>query len=213
MIRSRLGVGLLVGVVVVFTSAIVFFPLAGRFIVAEDEFTHADTAVVLSGAPISRALAARDLYLQRRVGEVLVIPEPADPLEDQLVGLGIVEPNSPPLSERILVASGVPRDKIVFLPEPADGTIAEAYRVRKFLEHRPPRRLVVVTSKFASRRACFIFRHVLEHVEILCFPTPYDQFNPEQWWSQPRNALYVVMEYQKFLVNVIALFVGSFSDN
>lgn len=196
------------GVIAILLAGVLFFPWAGQFIVAEDQFTHADTALILSGDPIRRALAARDLYQQERVGRILVIPEPPDRVEGELVKLGMVDPALPPLSERILVAAGVPREKISFLPEPADGTIVEARRVRKFFDGQPPQRLVIITSKFASRRACFIFRQVLRDVEIYCSPTPYDPFEPSRWWSKPRNALFVVMEYQKFLVNAFTLAFG-----
>lgn len=187
---------------------LLLFLRAGQFIVAEDQFAQADAALILSGDPIRRGLAARDLYLQGRIKQILVIPEPPDRVDWELVKLGLEDPTLPPLAERILMASGVPRQKISFLPEPADGTIVEAHLVRRFLEGRPTKRLAVITSKFASRRACFVFRRVLQTVEIFCSPTPYDSFEPDRWWKQPRNALFVVMEYQKFLANAFTLALG-----
>lgn len=188
--------------------AVLLFLRAGRFIVAEDVFTNADTALVLSGDPVRRTLAARDLYVQGRVKQILVIPEPPDQVEEELIKLGLKDPTLPPLQERVLVASGVPRKQISFLPVSADGTIVEAYRVQSFFQGRPPQRMVVITSKFASRRACFVFRWVLQQVEIFCSPTPYDPFEADRWWKKPRNALSVVMEYQKFLANAFTLAFG-----
>lgn len=204
-VGTRIGVGVVAVLLASVVTGVVLFPRAGHFIVAKDQFARADTALILSGDPVRRALAARDLYQQGRVGQILVIPESPDRVDDELIKLGLLDPTLPPISERILVASGVPREKILFLPEPAEGTIVEAQRVRKFLEGQPSRRLVVITSKFASRRACFIFRQVLGKVEIFCAPTSYDSFNPDRWWSQPRNALFVVMEYQKFIANAVLL--------
>jgi len=206
MIRFRVGfiaVALLFGGVGV---GIFLFSHAGRFIVMEDEFAHSEAAVVLSGDPVRRALAARDLYRQGRIERILVVPEPSDQVDAELIGLGLLPLNR--VAERILVGSGVPLPKIVFLPDSADGTIAEAHRVRRFLEGQLPSSLVVITSKFASRRACFIVRWILYPVEIFCYPTPYDSFKPDRWWAQPRHALMVIMEYQKFLVNVFALALG-----
>ncbi|MBI3082829.1 MAG: YdcF family protein [Candidatus Omnitrophica bacterium] len=185
------------------------FPRAGTFLVVEDRFSHADIALVLSGDAVHRSLAARDLYRQGRVDRILVIPEPPDPAHDELVRLGLLDPAFV-WSERILMASGVPRSKITFLPEPVDGTIQEAMRVRAFLKDKPPASLVLITSKFASRRARFIFRHVLQRQagQVFCSPSPYDSFNPARWWAHPRQALYVVMEYQKLLVNALTLALG-----
>lgn len=179
----------------------------GRFLVASDTFAAADIAVVLSGGQTPRTLAARDLYRDGRVRHIVIIPEPPnDPLlEKELLALRLIDPTLPPIGERILVASGVPRSAFEFLAEPADGTINEARLVKRFLAGRPARRVAVVTSKFASRRACLIFRRMLEGREVYCAPTPYDPFEPRGWWRQPRNALYVVMEYQKLAANLVSL--------
>ncbi|MBI3616190.1 MAG: YdcF family protein [Candidatus Omnitrophica bacterium] len=192
-----------------------FFPHAGQFLIAEDPFTQADMALVLSGIPVDRSLGARDLYRQNRIGRILVIPEFKVPVNQELVKLGLITPGplQPPWSERILIASGVPREKIFFLPEPVDGTINEALQVRRYLREKgftdgkTPTSLVLVTSRYASRRARFIFQWILrgEKVKVLSFPTPYGSYEPDQWWRKPRQALSVVMEYQKFLCNGLTL--------
>ena len=195
------------------------FPRAGAFLVVNDSFTHADLAVVLSGLPTARTFGASDLYRQGKVDQVLVIPEPpnkiegegvSDQIKAQLVALKLVDPALPQWAQRILVATGVPKKKIIMLPRFADGTMTEARLVRNFLERHPPHSLVLVTSKSASRRARFIFRHVFAGtpVAILSSPTPYDPFEATRWWAQPRNALTVVMEYEKLLTNAITLTLG-----
>ena len=194
-------------------------PHAGEFLVVEDRFSRADVGLVLSGLPISRSFAARDLYEAGRIAGIIVIPEPPNKIEGELVNdqarqelveLGLVDPTLPQWSERILVATGVPRSRIAMLPEPANGTIVEADRVRAFLQGALPSSLVVITSKSASRRARLIFRHVFkhDHVQVFAYPTPYDPFEPRTWWAQPRNALTVVTEYQKLLANILTLALG-----
>lgn len=194
------------------------FIRAGEFLVVEDVFDHADVAVVLSGLPTSRALAARDLYRQGKVDRILLIPEPPTKIEGELVTevakqeivrLGLIEANPPQWAERILVASGVPRSQMSWIPRPANGTIVEASLVRAWLQEEAPRSLVLITSKSALRRARFIFRNVLkrERVQIFCYPPPADPFEPHRWWSQPRQALTVLMEYEKLIVNALTLAV------
>lgn len=211
-LRSRVGFRTIALLLVTVAVATMFFRLAGHFIVAEDSFAHAEVGLILSGDPVRRALGARDLYRQGRVERILVIPEPPNQVAGELIKLGLMDPKLPPLSMQILVASGVPRERITFLPEPADGTIVEAFRVRRFLNGQFPSRLVVITSKFASRRACFIFRWVLYQVEIFCSPTAYDPFESNRWWQQPRNALSVVVEYQKFLASAFVLAFRPYSE-
>ena len=216
--RRRLGVLTALLIAGVAGSGACFLH-AGEFLVAEDAFTHADVALVLSGLPISRAFAASDLYRQGRVGQVWAIPEPPNKIEGEgvtdevrkeLIALKLFDPSLPQWSERILVAAGVPRERIVMLPTFANGTIGEARLVATFLHGRSPHSLVLITSKSASRRARFIFRRVLRqaHVQIFSAPTPYDSFESKRWWARPRNALTVVMEYQKFLANALTLTLG-----
>lgn len=192
------------------------FPQAGRFLVVEDPFTHADVALVLSGLPTSRAFAARDLYRQGRVDRIVVIPEPPNKIEGEMVGDAVVEElarlrllvaDRPQWAEQILMASGIPRAKVALLPEAAHGTIGEAELVKRFFGDRPPPRVALITSKSASRRARMIFRRIFRQrgVRILAAPTPYDLFEPARWWTRPRTALTVVTEYQKLVANALTL--------
>ena len=197
-----------------------FIPHAGSWLVVQDVVSHAEAAVVLSGLPTSRAFAARDLYRRGIVDAIWVIPEPVAKIEGEMVGdeifaelirLRLVDPSAEQWARRLLVAMGVPSDKIVVLPAPAHGTINEARQVRQVFHGRLPERLVLITSKSASRRARYIFRRVFQRddVEILSYPTPYDPFEARRWWTAPRNALTVVTEYEKLLINVLTLAVGS----
>ena len=200
-----------------------FVPHAGEFLIVEDRFAHADVAVVLAGLPTSRALAVRDLYRQGRVDEILILPEPANKIEgeavsdqvnEELVRLKLVNPNRPQWALRILLATGIPKERITVLPLPADGTISEGPLVRAVLRDRSLKSLVVITSKSASRRARFIFRQSFRKtpVQVFSYPTPYDPFQSHRWWTHPRNALTVVTEYEKLLLNTWTLAVSPRHD-
>jgi len=185
----------------------VFFLLhAGELLVVQDSFSRAEVALVLSGDPIRRALAARDIYVQGRVDRILIIPESADPvLSRELDKLGLGDPTGTQLSVRILTAAGIPAAKIALLSSPADGTIREAAAVKRYFAEHPPSSIALITSKSASRRARFIFRSFLPMTRVFSSPSGYDMFESRRWWFKPRNALTVVMEYQKFLANCIEM--------
>ena len=187
---------------------------AGTFLVLDQRFDTADIAIVLSGDPVVRTLAARDLFRQARVRRIVVIPEPprAARIEAAMAALNLAE-SRVSIAEQILIASGVPASAVALLPEPADGTIVEARRVKKFLGDAPAlRRIAVVSSKFSSRRACFIFQQVLKDVEVVCAPSSYDPFDAHVWWKTQRTALNVVMEYQKLIANVLTLMLRPARD-
>lgn len=198
----------LIALLILIVLGAAFFPEAGNLLVVQDSFSHAEMAVLLSGNPVERALAVRDLYSQGRVTQALIIPEPPNRVEGELIKLGVLQAGLPPVTERILVASGVPRWKITFL-QATDGTISEALEVQRYLRAAPSESVVIVTSRYSSRRARFIFRSILknEKVKVYCFPSPYDPFEPNRWWSRARDALNVVMEYMKFIPNVVTLVI------
>lgn len=197
-----------IATVVVLSLATLIARYAGEFLVRRDALTRADVAIVLSGEPSTRTLAARDLYRERRIRRIVIIPEAQRDaaVQRELDALRIATP--PSLVPRILLASGVPSSAFVVLPDAAEGTIEEARRVEAYLRDERSRRIVVITSKFASRRACFIFSRVLKGREILCWPTPYDSFEPRTWWRHPRDAMQITMEYQKLVANALMLIVA-----
>ena len=214
-LRTRTPV-LVAALVAALAGLAAFLPRAGTFLVAEDPFTHADVALVLSGLPTSRAFAARDPYRQGRVDEIWILPEPPNTVEGEVVGSQVAEelvrlklfnPVSPQWAARVLASSGGPVSKLIVLLRSADGTIREAPQARELVRVRRPKSLVVVTSKSASRRARMIFRHTFKKdgVAVFSYPTPYDSFEVGRWWTKPRNALTVVTEYEKLLVNALTL--------
>ena len=190
-------------------------PRAAAWLVVNDRVPHADLAIVLSGDPVRRTLAARDLFLAGTVDRILIIPEPPEDrsLETELARLGLIDPSAqkpPPWPARILAASGVPRDRFAFLSESVDGTINESRHVHQALAAAMPRSLAVVTGPLASRRAKFIFarRFAPERVRVFAVPTTYEPVQLARWWTKPRNALQVVTEYQKLLANALMLLTG-----
>lgn len=188
--------------------AVWLFFWGGRFLLVQDRFKHAEVALVLSGDPVGRALTARDLYQAGKVDQIWIIPEPSHPTDQPLIQLGLKDPESPPISVLILKASGVPDSSIVLFSAPKNGTTLEARFIRGLLQGRPVRQLVLITSPVASRRALFIFRRVLRHQKVELISNPamtYDPFESVRWWASPRNAWYVVAEYEKLLINALTL--------
>jgi len=192
-------------------SGAFFFPHAGRFLVVSDPFERADAGLVLSGQPIQRILAGRDLLLSGRVDRLLVIQEPSAPqVAGELVRLGLLDAERPEWSYRILQLSGAPMDRVVFLP-PAQSTRGEAVVLRGYLRSHRIRRIVLVTDKFHTRRARPLFRWILkgEGVEILSFSNPYDPFEPDGWWRRPLDLRPVLIEYVKLGVNAVVVGLGA----
>jgi uncharacterized SAM-binding protein YcdF (DUF218 family) len=77
----------------------------------------------------------------------------------------------------------------------------EAQEVRSLVEQKGYKSVVLVTSKYHSRRASLIFQDALKgKATVISVPSPYDSSDPESWWKRDEDAKKVLMEYQKLLV-------------
>lgn len=179
-------------------------PPVGRFLVTADPPAHADVVVSLAGEWFAeRVFAVRDVYRAGRARHVLLARSIRPPLADEVERLGIPVVLGYDVNRQILSAGGVPATTAELLP-PADNTLAEARIAARLARERGWASVIVVTSKFHSRRACWTFRRVLrDAVRVSCHPTPYDPFDPERWWAA-KAALIVVTEYLKFAANFLS---------
>jgi uncharacterized SAM-binding protein YcdF (DUF218 family) len=99
-----------------------------------------------------------------------------------------------------LEALRVPKQSIHALGERSDNTQAEMQAVSRFLENRPVRTLIVVTSKAHSTRAYKIFAAGLEpRIRVRMRPVPADPLDPDRWWKDRQDLRQVLHEYEALL--------------
>jgi uncharacterized SAM-binding protein YcdF (DUF218 family) len=92
-------------------------------------------------------------------------------------------------------------DAIVTSAQEVTNTWDEAQEVRNLIEHKGYKSVVLVTSKYHSRRAYLIFKDALKgKTTVISVPSSYDSSDPESWWKRDDDAKKVFMEYQKLLV-------------
>lgn len=177
----------------------------GQFLVKEDRPQKADLIVCLSGSWADRTLAAADLYRAGWGRRVFLFREEKPVGYEQLLQRGIRLPETRDLARQILLHSGLPRSAIFSGERESTSTYDEACQIREFLRRRPSSSLILVTSKFHSKRAYLIFRSQLNDpgVRILSLPTSYDEFDPRNWWRKERSRERLLLEYQKFLVSLV----------
>ncbi|MEW5722731.1 MAG: YdcF family protein [Thermodesulfobacteriota bacterium] len=178
----------LLGVLILY----VFHPLVltqvGRWLVYEDQPGKAGLIVVLSGSPVVRGLAAADWYKMGLAGRVYVSRGNIE--RSELVArLDLARTGDWDVTRRILEAQGVPAEAVIVDGAFVDSTLEEARRLKTFLAGRGPGSIILVTSRFHSRRAFLTFTHVLgPETRVISLPSPYDPFNPEDWWKSRATA-------------------------
>jgi uncharacterized SAM-binding protein YcdF (DUF218 family) len=164
---------------------------------------QADVIVILGNweDTVIRARAGADLY-KNGMAQAIFVPrmERMKGLEE-IKKMGINIPENRDLVITILQGLGVPSDAIETSEQEVTCTLDEAQEVRNLVEHKGYKTIVLVTSKYHSRRAHLIFQDALKgKATVVSIPSSYDSSDPESWWKRDEDAKKVLMEYQKFLV-------------
>ena len=172
---------------------------AGRYLYLQDEPQKADIIVLLAGSPVVRTLAAADYYNQHLAPEIWVsrggIERPELIPDIDLSNFG----NSA-LSYKILESRGVPPSAIIRDPVWMASTMDEAERFKTFSQGKNYKKIILVTSRYHSRRSYIIFTSILgDDVQVISLPSKYDPWQGEKWWTTRSGAKNVVLEYQKLL--------------
>jgi uncharacterized SAM-binding protein YcdF (DUF218 family) len=184
-----------------FLALAIFLPFAGRFLVDEDPLQQADAIVVLAGARVHRWLEGVELYREKWASHIILSPGPMDDIEPQLRQRGIRLPLEGELARDAMIQLGVPADAILLLGGGMDNTAHEANTVRGAVVSRGWRRLIVVTSKFHTRRTGLAFRREFAGtpVEIIVRASRHDRSDPARWWRSRPDVRYVLSELPKLL--------------
>jgi uncharacterized SAM-binding protein YcdF (DUF218 family) len=164
---------------------------------------QADVIVILANweDTVIRARAGADLY-KGEVAKMIYVPrmEQMRGLED-IKKLGINIPENRDLVITILQGLGVPLYAIETSAQEVTNTWDEAQAVRTLVEQKGYKSVLLITSKYHSRRAYLIFKDALKSKStVISAPSPYDSSDPESWWKRDEDAKMVIMEYPKLLV-------------
>jgi len=193
-LRWAAGLGALVLVAAVGRSLL---PLAPEWLNIGGRPARADYALVLGGGADSRPLMGGVLYRQGLVSTLLVShvsPPPA--VQDGIL------PAESAVMRRVLLARGVPAERIEVIGRDHRTTYDEARTLHEFLATRPGATVIVITSDYHSRRARWIFRQVFgsEAGRLSFVGTPSDDLAPATWWTSERGFTLIMGEYVKLLL-------------
>jgi uncharacterized SAM-binding protein YcdF (DUF218 family) len=184
-----------------------FFPFAGRYLDDEDSLEKADAIVVLAGANVERWLEGVDLYQEGWAPRIVLSPGIIEEAQMQLRRMGIKYLPDAERARDAMIQMKVAPAAIDILPGSLDNTADEAAAVRDLAARNGWRRLIVVTSKYHTRRSHFAFARELKgtDVRILVRASRYDGAKPEQWWKNRGDFRYVTSELQKLLAYRLGL--------
>ena len=183
--------------------ALSFFalPFLAEILIVRAEPLVADAMIVLSGSAVQveRISWAVSLMKQGQARQVIVTND------------GVRSPWSrerqsrPMMVERTrqeLISGGVLESQVVQLPGRVRSTYDEAVALKAYIGEHPLRTVLIVTSAYHSRRALWVFRHVLRDTRTIVGIDPVPAGNqspaPDTWWVTRRGWRQVGAEYPKF---------------
>jgi len=192
----------LAGILAAALATAIALPFAGRYLVYEDPLVHADAIFVLEGTRAERWLEAVDLYKEGYASTIALSPGRLEDAEVFLEAHGIRFPSNPSLARDAMVQMGVDPAHIILTGGSVDNTGQEARLLGELAATRGWRTVLVVTSKYHSRRAAFAFRREFRdsQVKVYLHLTRYDSSDPAHWWRHRGDIRYVISELQKLLV-------------
>ena len=192
-------------------AAAAFFPFAGRFLVREDPLEPAQAIFVLAGSRVSRWLEAVELYREGRAPLVILSPGRLEHSEMALRERGIRLPTEGEIARDAILQLDVPPHAVRVLPGSLDNTAHEAAALHAFWRSAPPERrmnrIIVVTSRYHTRRTQFAFRREFADapVALLVRASRFDEAQPARWWRHRADVRFVTSELQKLVLYALGL--------
>jgi uncharacterized SAM-binding protein YcdF (DUF218 family) len=179
----------------------------GRYLQHEDPVRRADALFVLAGSRLERSLEAADLYRAGYASVIALSPGREEPAEVVARSRGIRFPRETEVIREALVGAGVPRNAIVVGDGSVDNTAEEGTMLRALTISRGWRTVIVVTSKYHTRRTGFAMRRALAGtgVEVIVRASRYDPADPAHWWRHRRDVRSLMEEWPKLIAYWLGL--------
>jgi uncharacterized SAM-binding protein YcdF (DUF218 family) len=181
-------------------GVVVLTPFALRAIatslIVEDTLQPARSIVVLGGQVPFRAMEAAATYHQGWAREVW-LTEGAIYEEDRALSkLGIERDPEFKYSRLVLERLEVPSAAIHILPGANQNTADEVRTIARELKARGGSRVIVITSKYHTRRVRVLWRSLAgSGTEAIVRYTPDDPFDASRWWRNTNDATRVSHEW------------------
>lgn len=172
----------------------------GEFLVHDDPPSHSDAVVVLNTGLeyYPRLIEAAAMYKQGLADRIIINGNrKTDSLRD-LEAMGF-KSCCPWYEDRmsILELLDVPRNDVLAISvEDAYDTVSEAEAVGAEILKKGYKRIILITSKFHTRRAAYIWEEMYKRkLEVVSVSAKTDPFDPSSWWRQGRQIKWVLAEY------------------
>jgi len=195
---SYIGLGIILICAIAYLALPVILSSIGGYLIVEDPLEKASAIVVLSSDPPYRALEGAKLYKDGWAPKVILTRPYRKRLFDTLESLGIHKKEVHELNYEVLLRSGVPPEAIVVIDQEVENTLTELKTVLQALSPPSGTTLIIVTSKYHTRRTRKIWGYLSDEniTGIIHWARDDDPvFDTESWWRSRRSIRMLVHEY------------------
>lgn len=168
--------------------------MAGNFLIREDELNQVDATFVLSGGSYERAKEAANIY--NRGNTPLIIATGG--MESPVLKAASMRMVDAELTRKALMKMGVPDSIIRILPR-GTSTFEESEEILGYSENSDFKRIIVVSSKFHTRRVKSVFDKKFKKmgIDVLVRGAPPENYDVDEWWKHEEGLIFVNNEYVK----------------
>lgn len=172
----------------------------GHFLIRNDPSQHSEASVVLTTGVdyYARLTEAARLYTLQLTNRVIINGNRKSETLRKIEKLGYKAPCH--WSEKfiqMLMVLGVPREKIIIVnAENVFDTMSEARLVGDYIGKLNIKKLTIVTSKFHTHRAGYIWEKLFQNkFRLNMVAAQDDPFDPNRWWKSGRQIRALLGEY------------------
>jgi uncharacterized SAM-binding protein YcdF (DUF218 family) len=167
---------------------------AGESLVVEDPLEKSDAIIVLSDDNFygDRATRAAEIYRQGLAPVVVASGVRLRPYA------GIAELMSHDLFDR-----GVPKEGIITFPQDADNTREQSEALKKLLQAKRWKSVIIVTSNYHTRRAKYIYGKVFgKEIAVRMAAARDADYDPAHWYEHRKSVKRFIHEVAGYLVAI-----------
>lgn len=183
-------------VIILYLTRVPILRGIGNFLIYEDTLMPADAIVVLSGNSSERSKKAGELYRLKMAPLVIA----TGGVVNQALSAYGIEINDAALTEIALRRAGVDSAAIRTIGS-GTSTFEESEAILGYAHREGFKRLIVVTSKFHTRRTRNVFRKKFREVgiDVLLSGAEPEDYAVETWWNAEPAMIFVNNEYVKMM--------------
>ena len=190
-----LAIPIIVGILL-YLFRIQLLQFVGNFLIKEDTTVKVDAAYILSGNNLERSMEAAELW---KMGYFPAVYPMGANINGNLEIIG-QELADAQLIQLSLIQLGVAPEQITIIEE-GTSTLEESEAILGNAKARGYKRIMIITSKFHTRRTRGVFRKKFEQAGINVFikganPIHYEL---DRWWEAEEGLIFVNNEYVKLL--------------